>query len=125
MIRWNLRPTAESDSFPAGFGLIPHAKHAVMCHMSPKASKQHQWNDLYVEQIGKTLTWSGKGVSEIGTDQDGVVRVRVDERYFRPTEVELLIGDPSKAKRVLGWVPQIKFDGLVSEMVQEDIKLLA
>jgi len=76
-------------------------------------------------QIGKTLSWTGKGVSEIGTDQNNVVRVRVDERYFRPTEVELLLGDPSKAKRVLGWVPEIKFEGLVAEMVQEDIKLLA
>jgi len=72
-------------------------------------------------QIEKTLTWSGKGIEETGTDQDGVVRVKVDERYFRPTEVELLLGDPSKAKRVLGWEPLIKFEELVEEMVKHDI----
>jgi len=74
--------------------------------------------------IGKNLTWKGEGINEEGADQDGIVRVRVDSRYFRPTEVELLIGDPSKAKNVLGWVPEIKFHQLVTEMVQADIKLL-
>ena len=49
---------------------------------------------------------------------------RVDPKYFRPTEVDILVGDPAKAKRVLGWVPEITFAALVKEMVEEDIKIL-
>merc|ERR1719399_2335507 len=89
--------------------------------------EMHSVKEFCIEAIGvigKTLTWSGEGIGVCGTDQDGVVRVRVDKRYFRPTEVELLIGDPAKAKKLLGWVPEIKFQELVQEMVREDIKLL-
>lgn len=75
--------------------------------------------------IGLQLTWTGEGVKETGTDQNGVVRVKVDERYFRPTEVELLIGDATKAKNVLGWVPEITFEKLVDEMVAADIAALS
>jgi len=67
------------------------------------------------------ITWSGKGVDEVGKDQDGNVRVRIDESYFRPTEVELLIGDPSKAKKKLGWQIETSFQQLVEEMVKADI----
>lgn len=67
------------------------------------------------------MTWEGKGVDEIGKDQNGVVRVRIDKRYFRPTEVELLIGDPTKAREKLGWKIERKFDDLVREMVESDI----
>lgn len=72
--------------------------------------------------IDKEITWEGEGVNEVGKDQDGVVRIRVDERYFRPTEVELLIGDPTKAKEKLGWVIRTQFADLVQEMVQADIE---
>jgi len=72
--------------------------------------------------IDKTLTWTGEGVNETGTDQGGVVRVRVDERYFRPTEVDQLLGDATKAKEKLGWVPPTSFEDLVREMVQSDLK---
>jgi len=71
--------------------------------------------------VGKTITWSGKGVDETGTDETGVVRVRIDKRYFRPTEVELLIGDPTKAKTKLGWKIETSFAQLVEEMVKSDI----
>lgn len=68
------------------------------------------------------ISWQGTGVEEVGIDADGQVIVKVDPRYFRPTEVETLLGDPSKAKMRLGWVPKITFSELVSEMVEEDLK---
>ena len=68
------------------------------------------------------LTWSGSGQDEKATDKAGNVIVAVDPRYFRPTEVETLLGDPSKAKRELGWEPRISFDELVKEMVECDLK---
>merc|ERR1712218_269009 len=77
-----------------------------------------------VDPVNLKITWEGKGINEIGKDQNGVVRVRIDERYFRPTEVELLIGDPTKARKVLNWVPRTKFQDLVEEMVLSDISEL-
>jgi GDPmannose 4,6-dehydratase len=68
------------------------------------------------------LTWSGSGVDEKAVDKAGNVVVAVDPRYFRPTEVETLLGDASKAKRELGWEPRISFDDLVREMVECDLK---
>ena len=68
------------------------------------------------------LTWSGSGVEEKAVDKAGNVVVAVDPRYFRPTEVETLLGDASKAKRELGWEPRISFDELVREMVECDLK---
>jgi GDPmannose 4,6-dehydratase len=66
---------------------------------------------------GFTISWSGQGVDEIGKDQNGVVRVRVDPKHFRPCEVELLLGDPSKAIKELGWTREFKtLDSLIQEM---------
>ncbi|MBC3451321.1 GDP-mannose 4,6-dehydratase [Pseudomonas mosselii] len=69
-----------------------------------------------------TVTWKGEGVDEKGYDENGKCIVAVDPRYFRPTEVETLLGDPTKAKQKLGWVPKITFHELVSEMMREDLK---
>ena len=75
-------------------------------------------------ELGINIRWEGDGVNEKGIDeQSGRCIVAVDPRYFRPTEVETLLGDPSKAKRELGWVPQTSFQSLVSEMVREDLKV--
>ncbi|MGY1488098.1 GDP-mannose 4,6-dehydratase [Methylobacillus pratensis] len=68
------------------------------------------------------ITWKGEGVEEKGYDPNGKAIVQVDPRYFRPTEVETLLGDPTKAKKKLGWTPRTSFQELVSEMVQEDLK---
>jgi GDPmannose 4,6-dehydratase len=67
------------------------------------------------------ITFEGEGVNEVGRDRTGRVVVAVDPRYFRPAEVETLLGDPTKAKEKLGWVPQTDIDSLVSEMVKEDL----
>jgi len=75
---------------------------------------------------GITIRWEGKDVDEVGINAaTGEAIVKVDPRYFRPTEVEHLLGDPSKAKDKLGWVPHITFEELVKEMVAADIKILA
>jgi len=79
--------------------------------------------DASARQLGIMLEWSGEGVNEIGTDGRGQVIVRVDPRYFRPTEVETLLGDSSKAKDKLGWIPNITFEELVCEMTEADLKL--
>ncbi len=73
-------------------------------------------------ELGMSIKWEGKGIDEKGYDANGNCIIHVDPRYFRPTEVETLLGDPSKAKEKLGWVPKISFDELVSEMVIEDLK---
>jgi len=74
------------------------------------------------KELGIAIKWKGKGVDEKGYDADGNCIVQVDPRYFRPTEVETLLGDPSKAKQKLGWTPKITFHELVAEMVREDLK---
>jgi GDPmannose 4,6-dehydratase len=74
------------------------------------------------KELNINITWHGEGVDETGTDDNGNVIVKVDPRYFRPTEVETLLGDPTKAKEKLGWTPKTSFHELVSEMVREDLK---
>ena len=68
------------------------------------------------------LTWQGSGTDEKAVDKKGKVIVAVDPRYFRPTEVQTLLGDSSKAQRELGWTPRTSFDELVKEMVEADLK---
>ena len=74
------------------------------------------------KELGMKIRWEGNGVDEKGYDEANRVIVAVDSRYFRPTEVETLLGDPTKAKTKLGWTPKITFDELVAEMVREDLK---
>jgi GDPmannose 4,6-dehydratase len=73
-------------------------------------------------EIDMTIAWKGSGEDEKGYDDKGRCIVAVDPRYFRPTEVETLLGDPTKAKEKLGWTPKITFQELVSEMMREDLK---
>lgn len=74
--------------------------------------------------LGMRIRWQGSGVEELGVDaKTGRTVVRVDPRYFRPTEVETLLGDPTKAREQLGWKPEIGFDTLVHEMVTADLEI--
>lgn len=73
-------------------------------------------------EIDLRINWRGNGVNEKGYDASGNCIVAVDPRYFRPTEVETLLGDPSKAKETLGWQPKITFKELVKEMIEQDLK---
>ncbi|MDB5600530.1 MAG: GDP-mannose 4,6-dehydratase [Xanthobacteraceae bacterium] len=100
---------------------------------------QHETPDDYVLATGEThsvrefieksfavvsrkIAWRGEGVAEVGVDAaSGQVLVEVDPRYFRPTEVDLLLGDPAKARKILGWQHRVPFDELVREMVESDV----
>jgi GDPmannose 4,6-dehydratase len=89
-----------------------------------------QFVEFAAEELGIKLTWTGAGADEVGTVASitgkqakckvGDVIVKVDPRYYRPTEVETLLGDPTKAKEKLGWVPTTTLKELVAEMVQAD-----
>jgi GDPmannose 4,6-dehydratase len=79
--------------------------------------------ELAAREIGMHITWEGSGVEEKGIDREGNTVVAVDPRYYRPTEVETLLGDASKARRDLGWVAKVSFGELVKEMVEEDLKI--
>jgi len=67
-----------------------------------------------------SLRWEGEGVNEIGYSDDKAI-IRIDPRYFRPAEVETLLGDPTKAKLKLGWVPEITAQDMCAEMVESDL----
>ncbi len=96
---------------------------------------QHSVRDFVnaaAEELGMKINWQGEGVDEVGVIQkdsspftihSSRTIVRVDPRYFRPTEVETLLGDPTKAHQKLGWTPKISFKELVAEMVREDLKV--
>src|SRR5688500_19181588 len=92
---------------------------------------QHTVRDFVnvaAEELGIRIVWKGDGINEVGMMEPFYknlkprIIVRIDPRYFRPTEVESLLGDPTKARQKLGWQPKISFKELVSEMVREDIK---
>jgi GDPmannose 4,6-dehydratase len=86
---------------------------------------QFSVRDFVVEaarELGITIRWEGSGESEKGYDDRGRNIVAVDPRYFRPTEVETLLGDATKAREKLGWTPKVQFAELVAEMVREDLK---
>jgi GDPmannose 4,6-dehydratase len=79
--------------------------------------------NLAAKNLDMKINWKGKGIDEVGLINDQEI-IKVDPRYFRPTEVENLLGDFSKAKNKLGWVPKITFEQLVQEMVDKDLKLI-
>ncbi|XP_043461389.1 GDP-mannose 4,6 dehydratase isoform X1 [Leptopilina heterotoma] len=77
------------------------------------------------EYVGRTIKWEGQGLNEVGIDvKTGDVLVRVDPKHFRPTEVDLLLGDASKAKSQLGWEPTVSFKDLVKDMMDADLELM-
>lgn len=78
--------------------------------------------ELAFSEIGLTLSWSGSGSDEVGKDQDGSTRIKINPEFFRPAEVDLLLGDPAKAEKVLGWQRQVDFPGLVKLMVEHDLR---
>jgi GDPmannose 4,6-dehydratase len=79
-----------------------------------------QFIEWTAEELGMALRWEGEGVDEVGYWNDKPI-VKIDSRYFRPTEVETLLGDPSKAKQKLGWVPEIRVQEMCAEMVVSDL----
>ncbi len=79
--------------------------------------------ELAFAEVGMTIEWKGKGVEEVGVDvQTGKTVIKINPEFFRPAEVDLLLGDPTKAEKELGWVRQVDFPGLVKLMVNHDLK---
>lgn len=77
------------------------------------------------KHIGREIEWRGTGLEEVGVEKDtNIVRVKINPKYFRPSEVDLLLGDPSKAKAILGWKRKVSFLDLVKDMMDSDIKLM-
>jgi GDPmannose 4,6-dehydratase len=84
-----------------------------------------EFAELAFLRVGRKIEWRGKGVDEVGIDSGtGEILIRIDSRYFRPTEVDLLLGDPSKARRMLGWKHKVTFPELVAEMVSSDLEVM-
>jgi GDPmannose 4,6-dehydratase len=81
-----------------------------------------QFIEWTAQELGMMIRWEGEGVNEVCYHNDRSI-VRIDPRYFRPTEVDTLLGDPGKAKRVLGWTPEVSAQEMCKEMVAEDLAL--
>jgi GDPmannose 4,6-dehydratase len=120
--QWLMLQQAQAEDFVIATGQQKSVRHFVDCAAG---------------ELGMTIAWEGRGVEEIGrvatTDDQapgpktgpktGDVIVRIDPRYFRPTEVETLLGDPTKAREKLGWTATTRFEDLVSEMVSADLDI--
>lgn len=75
--------------------------------------------------VNKTIVWEGEGINEVGKEKDNnIVRVKINSKYFRPTEVDLLLGDATKAKEKLNWNPKVSFKELIKNMMESDIELM-
>jgi len=106
-MQWLMLQQKEPDDFVIATG----EQHSVREFIEAAAS-----------EVGIRIAWKGSGKDEKGLDASGRTIVAVDPRYFRPTEVDSLLGDASKAREKLGWVPKIRFAELVKEMMREDLK---
>lgn len=80
-----------------------------------------EWIEESFNVIGMKIKWGGEGINEIGYDQNGHVRVTIDPQFFRPSEVDLLIGDSTKSKKILGFQPKVKFKELVKIMTEAEL----
>ena len=85
--------------------------------------KVREFVELAFKEVGIGLGWKGRGVHEKGyAKKSGKIIIQIDPRYFRPAEVDFLLGDPTKAKSNLGWKPKMSFEELVKTMVEGDLK---
>tara|TARA_B100000989_G_scaffold109721_1_gene80533 strand:- start:13527 stop:14612 length:1086 start_codon:yes stop_codon:yes gene_type:complete len=108
-MQWLMLQQSKPDDFCIATGLQYSVRDFV----------NHAWG-----HIGKSINWKGEGINEKGYDSEsGNLIVSIDSRYFRPTEVENLLGDPSKARKKLNWTPKITFEEMVHEMMENDINI--
>lgn len=83
-----------------------------------------EFAEIAATELGIKLHWEGEGINEVGKDENGKVIVKVNEKFYRPTDPFYLLADPSKAIKVLGWKPRVDFRALIKMMVTEDLKAL-
>jgi GDPmannose 4,6-dehydratase len=108
LAQWLMLQQPEPDDFVVSSGF----QHSV-----------REFVEVAARELGNVIRWEGKGADERGVDtKTGQVVIRIDPRYFRPTEVDSLLGDSSKARSKLGWTPQVSFNDLVREMVASDLQ---
>jgi GDPmannose 4,6-dehydratase len=110
------------DYVEAQWMILQHSEPGDFVIASGEQHSVREFVSVAAEELGIRITWRGVGVEERGFDQFDNCIVAVDPRYFRPTEVETLLGDASKARQKLGWKPKVGFRELVTEMVMEDLK---
>ena len=102
--------------------MVNHAEPGDYVLATGRVHSVREFAGLAFRAAGVEIAWEGDGVDERGIDTaSGVVRVEVDPRYFRPTEIDVLVGDAGKARRILGWRPACTFEALVEEMVAVDL----
>ncbi len=110
------------DYVEAMWLILQHSEPEDFVIATGETHSVREFTELSFQEAGISIEWQGKGVNEIGVEPaTGKVLVRVDPKYFRPTEVDLLIGDPGKAKKLLGWEPKKTFRELIQLMVREDL----
>jgi len=111
------------DYVEAMWLMLQHDKPDDFVIATGETRSVREFATLAFREAGIELEWKGEGANEKGLDvKTGEVLVEVDPRYFRPTEVDLLLGDPSKAERLLGWKRKISFEELVRRMVSHDVE---
>jgi len=111
------------DYIEAMWSILQHDKPDDFVIATGETHSVREFVKLAFAEAGMDIDWQGQGVEEKGIDKaTGKTLIEIDSRYFRPTEVELLLGDPTKAKEKLGWQPQVSFTELVKMMVTSDIK---
>jgi GDPmannose 4,6-dehydratase len=100
----------------------PHGDDFVLA--TGRTTSIRRFVEMAFGEVGVQVVWSGSGVDEVGRDAaTGELRVAIDPRYFRPAEVDLLVGDATKAREVLGWTPTIELEAMCAEMVAADVAL--
>jgi GDPmannose 4,6-dehydratase len=104
---WRILQQAKGDDYVLATGVKHSVRYLIECAF---------------REVGETIEWQGSGIDEVGINAEtGTIRVSIDPRYFRPTEVDLLLGDPSKARDVLGWTHSTDFETMIKEMVASDL----
>ena len=114
-MQWLMLQQKEPEDFVIATGRTEKVRRFVEL-----SAKKLGWNK---KNDGPSIIWEGNGINEIGRRADNKkIVIKIDPRYFRPTEVDHLLGDPTKARNKLGWVPRVSLEELINEMINNDIE---
>ena len=104
--------------------MLQHDKAEDFVLATGKTNTIREFCNLSFQELGIKINWKGKGENEVGLDSTGKEIILIDSNYYRPTEVDLLVGDANKAKKLLNWEPQYNLNSLIKEMISSDLKAL-